>query len=413
MPPHDSSQAVRSTSPRAAAAVAAAGVAILLLLSLAPPQRVLSRSGHGDVAEYFRYAQRTFDGQIPYRDFRLEYPPGALPVLLAAGPANHGYYNRFRILMLTLGAAAIVLLVAALFSAGANAAELAAGVLVPATLPLTLNPGLVIDRFDLWPTFLMLLAVVGLLRGRRLLSLVALGIGATAKVFPLALVPLALLWRRGGAHVWRDLAVAAAVSLALVLPFALIAPRGVTHVGWLLVRRPLQVESLGASILLASHRFGFYEPTAYYSIGNSWDLAGPAARVVAIVGSLAEAVAVRSRASRAPRATARGRGSRRRLRRLWKDLLAPVHGVGRGGRAARARPDQAVRADGDPRRDPADALCLRLRILRPACGRANELGHARAQPDPRRALLLAAPGARDAESRAGAWAGRRRHDGRL
>ncbi len=292
MPPHDSSQAVRSTSPRAAAVIAAAGVAILLVFSLLPPQRILSRTGHGDVAEYFRYAQRTFDGQMPYRDFRLEYPPGALPVLLAAGPANHGYYNRFRILMLTLGAAAIVLLVAALFSAGADAPELAAGVLVPATLPLTLNPGLVIDRFDLWPTFLMLLAVVGLVRGRRLLSLVALGIGAAAKLYPLALVPLALLSRRGSAHVRRDLGVAVAVSLALVLPFALVAPRGVAHVGWLLVRRPLQVESLGASILLASHRLGLYEPTAYYSIGNSWDLAGPAAKVVAIIGSLAEAVAL-------------------------------------------------------------------------------------------------------------------------
>jgi hypothetical protein len=282
----------RVTSFRAAAAIAAAGSAILLATALAPPQRILSRPNSGDTREYFRYAQRTFDGQVPYRDFRLEYPPGALPAFLAAGPANRGYHNRFRLLMLGLGMASIVLLVGALFVAGADAADLAAGVLIPATLPLTLNPALVFERFDLWPVFLILLAVFALLRGRQLLGLVALSIGTVAKLFPLALVPLALLARRGQAHLRRDVALAAGVGLAFLLPFGAIAPRGLGHVGALLLRRPLQSESLGGSILLASHRVGFYSPTTYYSIGNSWDLAGPAARVVAIASSLAEAAAI-------------------------------------------------------------------------------------------------------------------------
>jgi hypothetical protein len=292
MPARDVSEASRSTSLRAAATIAAAGVVILLVSALPPPQRILSRRNSGDIAEYFRYAQHTFDGQMPYRDFSLEYPPGALAPVLAAGPADHGYYNRFRILMLALGAAAIVLLVGALFVAGADAAELAAGVLVLATLPLTLEPGLVFERFDLWPAFLVLLAVVALLRGRRVLGLAALGVGTAAKLYPLALLPLALLARRGRAHVGRDIAVVVAAAFASVLPFAVVAPRGVGHVGSLLVRRPLHVESLGGSILLAAHRLGAYEPTISLSIGNSWDLAGPAAQVVAVVGSLAEAAAL-------------------------------------------------------------------------------------------------------------------------
>jgi hypothetical protein len=276
----------------AAVAIAAAGIAILLVTSLPPPQRVLSRHSTGDIKLYFNYAQRTFDGQLPYRDFRLEYPPGALPVLLAAGPANQGYYNRFRVLMLVLAMASIGLLAAALFTAGADPTAIAAGVLVPATLPLTLNPGLVFERFDLWPVFLMLLAVVALLRGHQLLPLVVLGIGAVAKLFPLALVPVVLLARRGHAHLRRDVAIATAVGLAFLLPFGAIAPRGLGHVGSLLVHRPLQSESLGASILLASHRVGLYTPTTYLSFGNSWDLAGPAARIVAVVTSLAGAAAL-------------------------------------------------------------------------------------------------------------------------
>jgi hypothetical protein len=283
---------VRSTSPRAAAAIAAAGVAVLLASSLPPPSRLLSRPARGDVAEYFRYAQRTFDGQVPYRDFTLEYPPGALPVLLAAGPADQGYYDRFRVLMLALGAAAVVLLVVALFLVGANAAELTAGVLLLATLPLTLETGLVFERFDLWPTALVLLALVALLRGRRVLGLAALGVGGVAKLYPLALVPLALLAPQGRAHLRRDVAVVAGAALAFALPFGIVAPYGLAHVPRLLVERPLHVESLGGSILLASHRLGFYEPTIYLSIGTSWDLAGPAAKVVALVGSLVEGVAL-------------------------------------------------------------------------------------------------------------------------
>ncbi len=283
---------MRAVAPRVAAAIAAAGVAVLLVTSLLPPQRILSRPNHGDTEEYFEYAQRTFEGQVPYRDFVLEYPPGALPVFLAAGPADRGYHNRFRLLMLVLGAASIVLLVETMFRAGADAAELAAGALLPATLPLTVNPGLVFERFDLWPVFLVLLAVVGLLRGSRLLGLVALSVGAVAKLYPLALVPLALLVRRGHTHLRRDVALAAGIALAFLLPFAILAPRGLGHVGWLLVRRPLQTESLGASILLASHRLSLYTPTTYYSIGNSWDLAGPAAKAVAFVSSLAGAAAL-------------------------------------------------------------------------------------------------------------------------
>jgi Glycosyltransferase family 87 len=282
---------VRSTSPRAAAAIAAAGVAVLVASSQRPPA-LLSRPDRGDVALYFRYAERTFDGQVPYRDFTLEYPPGFLPVLLAPGPADQGYYDRFRLLMLSLGAAAIVLLVVALFLAGASSSQLAAGVLVLATVPLTLHSGLVFERFDLWPAVLVLFALVALLRRRRTLGLAALGVGAAAKLYPLALVPLAVLARRGRAHVARDLAVVAAAALALALPFALAAPRGVAHVGRLLIERPLHIESLGGSVLLAAHRLGVYEPTIYLSAGQSWDLAGPAARAVALVGSLAGAAAL-------------------------------------------------------------------------------------------------------------------------
>jgi len=80
--------ALRSTSPRTAAAIAVAGVAVLLASSLPPPSRLFSYPDRGDIALYFDYAQRTFEGQVPYRDFTVEYPPGFLAPLLAPGPVR-------------------------------------------------------------------------------------------------------------------------------------------------------------------------------------------------------------------------------------------------------------------------------------------------------------------------------------
>ena len=126
-------------SPSRAAAIAAAGVAILAVCALAPDSSVLPRADEGDIHRYRGYAERTYDGLVPYRDFVLEYPPGFLPVVLAPGPGGEGYDDRFRILVLALASAAVVLVVVALMTVGASTREITGGVLVVATLPLALR----------------------------------------------------------------------------------------------------------------------------------------------------------------------------------------------------------------------------------------------------------------------------------
>jgi hypothetical protein len=283
---------VRCVPSRTAAAIAAVGLVVLVVSALAPPTALLSRPNLGDITEYEGYTHRIFDGQVPYRDFRVEYPPAFLPVVLAAGPANRGYYNRFRILMLALAAAALVLLVVAVSLAGATVFELSTGVALLATLPYTLGPSLMFERFDLWPAMLVLAAVVGLLNGRRTFAFATLAIGSLAKLFPVVIVPIALLVPQAQRRTRRDLAAFTAAVAVLAGPFLIVAPRGLAHVGRLLVRRPLQVESLGSSILLAAHRLGMYKPTIYNSFALSWDLSGPAAKIVAVLGTSAEAAAL-------------------------------------------------------------------------------------------------------------------------
>ena len=58
---------------------------------------------------------------------------------------------------------------------------------------------LILSRFDLWPALLATASLVLLVRGRHLSGWALLGAAVAAKLWPLVLVPLALVWsiRRG------------------------------------------------------------------------------------------------------------------------------------------------------------------------------------------------------------------------
>ena len=44
-----------------------------------------------DTVEYHRYGNAMLHGHVPYRDFGVEYPPGALPVFAAPAIGHDGF----------------------------------------------------------------------------------------------------------------------------------------------------------------------------------------------------------------------------------------------------------------------------------------------------------------------------------
>ena len=77
-----------------------------------------------DTIEYHRYGDAIMHGRVPYRDFPLEYPPGALlPFVLPAlgRPAVTVYNREFQILMALCGVGALAAMWWALRSLGASA----------------------------------------------------------------------------------------------------------------------------------------------------------------------------------------------------------------------------------------------------------------------------------------------------
>jgi uncharacterized membrane protein len=174
---------------------------------------------------------------VPYRDFRVEYPPGSLLVFALPSLLGGAYASSFAWVMAACG----VLLV------GVVAWLRPAAAFYVALAPV-LAGSLILSRFDLWPALLATAALGALLADRHRLGWSLLAFAVAAKLWPLVLVPPALVWSRSRRRA-RD-ALAGAIVLALVVvPFALLAPHGL----WESLRdqasRPLQVESLGASFL--------------------------------------------------------------------------------------------------------------------------------------------------------------------
>jgi uncharacterized membrane protein len=214
-----------------------------------------SRHAIVDWPTYERYGSAILDGLVPYRDFPVEYPPGALAAFIL--PAEFGdYASAFAWEMAACG----VVLVAVVAAIRTEAA------LYVALAPV-LAGSLILSRFDLWPALLAVAAVGALLRGRHPLGWGLLGAGVAAKLWPFVLVPLALAWSYRAGRVRAALA-GAAVAAAAFLPFAVVAPHGL----WESVRgqasRPLQIESLGASLFTT-----FGHPTVITTHGSQ-NLAG-------------------------------------------------------------------------------------------------------------------------------------------
>ncbi|TML14444.1 MAG: hypothetical protein E6G31_05345 [Actinobacteria bacterium] len=215
-----------------------------------------------DTPVYERYGSAIDSGRVPYRDFVLEYPPGALPVFaLPALGGAHGdvFRRRFELLMAFLGEVMVICVAVALVALGAGRRWLLAALGFVALAPVALGPAAV-----------------------------------AAKLYPVVLVPLTIgyVWKREGrreALVCGGLLLA--VLVAVFIPFVVLAPHGVWESVWSQGSRPLQIESLGAAFLLNGHHVFGYALTMDSSHGSQ-NLAGAGADAFAVALSVLQLAAL-------------------------------------------------------------------------------------------------------------------------
>ena len=251
-----------------------------------------------DTIEYHRYGTAMLSGHVPYRDFGIEYPPGALPAfgLPAIGKPGLAVYEReFQVLMALCGIGSLAAMSVALRDLGASAERMAAALGFFALAPLALG-SVILYRYDLWPTFLTVAGLAAVLARRERLGFAALGLGIAAKAFPAVVIPpaLAYVWRtRGRREALLCLGAAAAVVAVVVVPFLALAPHGVWDSIVRQTTRPLQIESLGASLLLVAHHVGGLGLTLDSSrgsqnlVGSLPDVVGAASSAVLVLALVA------------------------------------------------------------------------------------------------------------------------------
>jgi hypothetical protein len=242
--------------------VIAAQVALLMLGAFLSRDLVVRESF--DVALYNSVAVRVLAGEVPYKDFRLEYPPGAmLPFLLPRLalpdlPLTLSSYALAFAGLMTACSAAVTGAVARLQQRLEGDSAALRSALVTAVVSFLSAPVL-LWRFDAFPVALTAFALMAALSRQPWLAGALVGLAASVKLYPLVLAPVLLLWwlARGQPKGAAAFACAAASGFLLPLLPLLAVAKGDTFVflGYHSARG-LQVESLPAGLLEIAHLLG-------------------------------------------------------------------------------------------------------------------------------------------------------------
>ena len=220
-----------------------------------------------DIPLYRAYADVFIDGVLPYREIGFEYPPLAAPLIAIPGLVSLDPETyRYAFAVLTFALAAGVLLATGRLAALGGGREWVA-LLVMALAPVAAG-AMIRTHFDLAPVLCLVAGLAAVAAGRSRTGFLLFGVGGALKLFPLAAAPVAAAWllgrgRRGDAV--TGLAIAAVVAGVAVAAAVAVSADGSWEAVEYHVERPVQIESLPASILNGIEAVGGEAPDPVHS----------------------------------------------------------------------------------------------------------------------------------------------------
>ena len=274
------------------ARIPVAGACLLFLACCSLPWVGLwNPNGVADTGLYSLYGGRMAHGLVPYRDFFIEFPPGALPALVIPALPRSNYVVWFKIFEFLCGAGTLVCLGIILTALRVSRRNMWIALGLAAIAPAALG-AITLNSFDYWPALLTTAAVAALVSRRITVAFALLGAATAAKLFPAGLLPLTLLFAVPQLGRWRRPLIAYAGTLFLIVaPFAILGPGGLRFSLHVQLRRGLQLESLGASVLATAHHFGLYD--AHYTPNLAYaQLSGTTASTLATVSTVVMVAAI-------------------------------------------------------------------------------------------------------------------------
>lgn len=235
----------------------------LLLIGIAVATLPSVSGYHSQDLELYRNsATNLVRGLLPYRDFAFEYPPLALlPFTLAGVFAKpSAELGSFALAFLVENAVITTLIALSVAQLARRVKERSAlsAVLFFAVLT-AIGAPLFPWRYDLFPTLLTAIALLAAISDRPAIAGAMIGLGACAKLYPLVLVPvfgayyMSMNDRRSFARFGGSAFIAATAPL---IPFLVLAPHELLSFIRYHELRGLELESVGAGMLLLTHLFG-------------------------------------------------------------------------------------------------------------------------------------------------------------
>jgi hypothetical protein len=268
-----------------------AGLVALAALAWAwPLQHVAlwtARNDVGDVRIYLRYARWMSRGLVPYRDFHVEYPPGATVIFWLVWQLPGHYRGALSVLMLACLCMCVLGVVATARALGLSPARQAIAGGIVALSPLLLGP-IVVQRFDMAVAAVTAWLVYAAVTERWKLMWGLLAAGVLIKLIPIALLPLLVIWqahRRGWAPAIRGALTSIGFVILAVLPVLIMTPSGTWYFIDYNLRRPPQLESLTSNLFLLLSKYDHYRfriVETFHSVG----VEGTPPSVVATVSML-------------------------------------------------------------------------------------------------------------------------------
>jgi uncharacterized membrane protein len=233
-------------------------------------------------------AQRILDGNIPYRDFLVEYPPLALlsfllPALPSPDIAVYGFLFAVEMYLLDL----VVLFI--LYKLARRLNLKAWYVLGAYTLCLAAVGTLVTGRFDMLPAALVLVALYAFMNGKNKTAWAFLALGLSTKMYPIIIAPLFVLYllrQKQYRKLVYGIAVFVFVLLLINLPWVFISRDGFANISndesflGYHIARGLHSESSYGSIILLGQSMGLTQVDADLTYG-SWNIISPLADTLA------------------------------------------------------------------------------------------------------------------------------------
>jgi uncharacterized membrane protein len=233
-------------------------------------------------AVYFGYAEMIAQGQLPYRDFAVEYPPLALvflalPRLIASGITMYIYLFAAQILLFDL--LGLFLISSLSRRLGLN---LVATLAIYTLAVLAIGP-LFITRYDLIPAIMVLLSIYAFSRSKYKLSWAILAIGMMTKIYPAVIAPVFLLYHfrhRQYRHIITGVGAFAITTAIIMVPCLLLSADSFWQSFSYHAQRGLQSESTYASFLLVGHTLGINTVGLEFGFGSN-NIASPLADTLA------------------------------------------------------------------------------------------------------------------------------------